>query len=200
MAWQNKLLWFGIVCLTLSIIFGANNRVAFSQSQPPPQNQLQTLSCPYGYYLATNYLCYPIQSLPTNVTQPPSLSSSVTNFGSPTVIINAVKPGLPILPLTIKDSNHALVGNIIFFINSTDGHYHLKGVKRNVLPETVVIPSVWIWFSDQASDRLIDSATDTSSYARVAPGALEHFDIDTGYNVTRAAQEFKYMNGEIDGP
>jgi len=57
MAWQNKLLWFGIVCLTLSIIFGANNRVAFSQSQPPPQNQLQTLSCPYGYYLATNYLC-----------------------------------------------------------------------------------------------------------------------------------------------
>jgi hypothetical protein len=42
-------------------------------------NQLLRLSCPYGYYLAINYLCYPIQSRPTNVTQSPSLSSSVTS-------------------------------------------------------------------------------------------------------------------------
>jgi hypothetical protein len=199
---DKRLLWFETACLILSVIFGANSNLAFSQSQqqPPPQNQLQTLSCPYGYYLATNYLCYPLQSRPTNATQPPSLSSSVTNFGSPTQIINGVKPGLPILPLTIKDDNHALVGNIIFFINSTDGDYHLKGVKRNVLPETVDIPSVMVFFNDQTSGRIIDSASDSSPSNRVAPGGSQHWDIDTGYNVTRAEKEFKYMNGQIIGP
>lgn len=198
---DNRLLWFGTACLVLSVIFVSNSsKLAFSQSQPPPQNQLQTLSCPYGYYLATNYLCYPLQPRATNVTQPPSLSSTVTNFGSPTEVINEVKPGLPTLPITVKDDNHALVGNIIFFINSADGHYHLTGVKRNVLPETTAIPFVGVGFMDKASGRTIDSAGDNVSNTDVAPGGTQHFDIDTGYNVTRAAKEFKYMYGEISGP
>jgi hypothetical protein len=100
----------------------------------------------------------------------------------------------------IKDDNHALVGNIIFYINPADGDYHLKGVKRNVLPETVDIPAVVVSLYDQASGRLMASATDSSPATRVAPGALEHFDIDMWYNATTADKEFKYMYGQIYGP
>lgn len=110
-------------------------------------------SCPYGYYLASNYLCYLLQSQPANRTQPSPLFNQTSNGIHATDIINEVRPGLPILPLTISDPHNALVGNIIFFINSTDGHYHLKGVKRNVLPETVEIPPVGVDFYDQASQR-----------------------------------------------
>jgi hypothetical protein len=198
---HHKVFWFGFI-LVLSVILGANSKQLTSgqSQQPPPQNQLQTLSYPYGYYLATNYLCYPIQPRPSNVTQPPSLNSSV-NFGGSTIVINEVKPGLPTLPyFKISDDNHALVGNIIFYINPIDGHYHLWGVKKNVLPETVDIPSVEMTFYDQTSGRDVASTLDNYSLANVAPGGLQHFDIDTGYNVTRAAKEFKYMYGSISGP
>lgn len=199
---MNKLVCFGITCLIISVILGANSTLASGQS-PPPQNQLQTLSCPHGYYLATNYLCYPLQPRPTNVTQSPPLfnSTASTNFGHPTIIINEVKPGLPTLPyITISDDNHALVGNIVFYINPADGDYHIKGVKRNVLPETTDISSVMIFLHDQASGKLIASASDSSPSTDLAPGGTQNFDIDTGYNVTRAAKEFKYMYGHIIGP
>lgn len=126
--------------------------------------------------------------------------AGIVGYAHATVIINEVKPGLPILPLTISDSSKAFVGSITFFINSTDGHYHLKGIVRNTLPEVVYIPVVGIDFFDQASGRNVAGATNDLNYTRVSPVAMQHFDIDTGYNITRAAKEFQYMNGIVKGP
>ena len=78
--------------------------------------------------------------------------AGIVSYAHASVILNEVKPGLPILPMTISDSSKAFVGNITFFINSTDGHYHLKGIVRNTLPEVVYIPIVGIDFFDRASN------------------------------------------------
>ena len=67
------------------------------------------------------------------------------------IILNEVKPGLPVLPITISDISRDLVGNITFFINTTDGHYHLKGTYGNTLPERAEIPPIGIQFYDKAT-------------------------------------------------
>jgi hypothetical protein len=71
---------------------------------------------------------------------------------------------------------------------------------RNTLPEVVYIPVVGIDFFDQASGRNVAGATNDLNYTRVSPGAMQNFDIDTGYNIARAAKEFQYMYGRVEGP
>jgi hypothetical protein len=115
-----------------------------------------------------------------------------------TVIINGVKPGLPILPMTIGDPSNALVGNITFFINATDGHYHLKGMVRNTLPETTTIPSPGIEFYDKGTGRDIGGVSSACcGTLHVAPGTVEHWDVDTGYNITKAAKECPFLDSFV---
>ncbi len=68
-----------------------------------------------------------------------------------------------------------------------------------MLPEMTDIPPVAVGFYDQTSGRTVAIALDNVSFADVAPGTLQHFDIDTKYNLTRAAKEFKYMYGRVYG-
>ncbi|MGB7953944.1 MAG: hypothetical protein WCF23_08175 [Candidatus Nitrosopolaris sp.] len=126
--------------------------------------------------------------------------AGTASYAHATVILNGVKPGLPILPMAILvGGSHPndFVGNITFFINSTDGHYHLKGIVRNILPETTTIPSPGIEFYDKATQRDVGGVSSGCCNTKVSPGTMEHFDIDTGYNITMAAKEFQYMYGDI---
>lgn len=54
-------------------------------------------------------------------------------------------------------------------------------------------------FYDKATQRDLGGASSDINYARVAPGGMQHFDIDTGYNITRELTRPSNYN-RIDTP
>ena len=84
----------------------------------------------------------------------------------------------------------------MLYLNSTDGHYHVKGMLKNTLPETRSgFESILVSFEDRATNSTVD--TESGSINRTLdPGASVAFDIGTMYTVKQANQ-FKFMEATI---
>lgn len=78
-------------------------------------------------------------------------------------------------------------------MNASDGHYHLKGLAKNTLPET---RSNSIFMSidlrDRATDTTVKSLSGTYINEPIDPGQSAPFDIDTGYTAAQGNQ-FHFM-------
>jgi hypothetical protein len=87
-----------------------------------------------------------------------------------------------------------IIANFMFYLNDTDNHYHLKGLVKNILPESRDSMSIMIDFQNQSTGTSVHSVFYHNG--PIAPNAIATFDIDTGYNATQANQ-FQYMKALI---
>jgi hypothetical protein len=87
----------------------------------------------------------------------------------------------------------ALVGNTTFYLNNTDGHYHLKGIIQNISHVTISHITMSVSFYDKmavlaGNVRLVMG----SAIDNINPGDMPHFDIDTG-STAKQANQFQYL-------
>ncbi|MGB6671106.1 MAG: hypothetical protein WBE34_01600 [Candidatus Nitrosopolaris sp.] len=118
-----------------------------------------------------------------------SMTQVVSASGSSSCIVK--------IPIDINEfSKGWSVSNVMLYLNSTDGHYHVKGMLKNTLPETRSgFESILVSFEDRATNSTVD--TESGSINRTLdPGASVAFDIGTMYTVKQANQ-FKFMEATI---
>ncbi len=101
------------------------------------------------------------------------------------------------IPIDINEfSKGWSVSNVMLYLNSTDGHYHMKGVLKNTLPETRSgFESILISFKDKATNSTVDTESGSIN-TTLDPGASVPFDIGTMYTLKQANQ-FKFMAASI---
>jgi hypothetical protein len=84
------------------------------------------------------------------------------------------------------------VSDVILYLNSTDGHYHVKGMLKNILPETRSgFESISVSFDDKATNSTIDTESGSIN-TTLDPGVSVPFDIGTMYTL-KQANRFKFM-------
>jgi hypothetical protein len=109
---------------------------------------------------------------------------------------HAMAQTAPNIPIEVGNGvRDVAYANISLYLNTTDGHYHLKGLVKNLLPETKDDILVFVSFVDRSTGTLLRDVSGTVN-GPIAPNAVVPFDVDTGYNTTRA-NEFQYMKGYI---
>jgi hypothetical protein len=74
---------------------------------------------------------------------------------------------------------------MILYLNGTDSHYHLRGLIKNILPETRDNMVMAIMMNDKTTGALIHTM-DKSIFGTIKPNDVRPFDIDVGYNSTQA--------------
>jgi hypothetical protein len=82
--------------------------------------------------------------------------------------------------------------SVTFYLNMSDGHYHLKGLAKNTLPET---RSNSIFLTIDLKDKSTDTTVKTLSgniNEPIDPGQTAPFDIDTGYTA-RQGNQLQFM-------
>jgi hypothetical protein len=109
---------------------------------------------------------------PTTVT---TNSTTSQNFLSVPVETNQFSQGLAF-------------GNVVVYFNSSDGHYHLKGLAKNMLPETRS-NSVYlsIDFQDKSTGTTVKSVSGNLN-GPIEPGQTVPFDVDTYYTIAQGNQ------------
>jgi hypothetical protein len=109
---------------------------------------------------------------PTTVT---TNSTTSQNFLSVPVETNQFSQGLAF-------------GNVVVYFNSSDGHYHLKGLAKNMLPET---RSNSIHMTIDIQDKSTGTTVKTLNgnlNAPIDPGQVVPFDVDIGYTAAQGNQ------------
>lgn len=189
----SKLLWFGILCAMLSATIGFT-KLAMGQEQN------QTLSCPSGshlifgtcmacpnhYYMASDYKCYYYQ--PSSGLR--NSSATDTNRNDTSVTQEAsVSQGAIGVPVEANQFSQGLeFSNAVFYINASDGHYHLKVLVKNMLPETISDTiGMTIDFKDKSTGATIKSFYTTIDRT-IDPGQAIPFDVDSGYTSAQSNQ------------
>lgn len=100
-------------------------------------------------------------------------------------------------PVEINQFSKGLdISNTVVYLNSSDGHYHLKGLAKNTLPETRS-SSVFmtIDFQDKSTGTSVKSITGNIN-GPLDPGQTVPFDIDRGYTAARGNQ-LQFMKAQI---
>jgi hypothetical protein len=96
---------------------------------------------------------------------------------------------------TALTTNFALLGNTTLYLNSTDGHYHMKGTIKNIGHTSISNVLTAITFEDK-----VTQVTARDVYGpiidNVDPGQTAHFDIDTKYTANQANQ-FQYLVASV---
>jgi hypothetical protein len=101
----------------------------------------------------------------------------------------------PTMPIEINPYTKDMAfANLMFYLNSTDNHYHLKGLVKNILPESRDSMSIMINFQDQSTGTSLHTVF--YHHGPIDSNAITAFDVDTGYNTTQAYQ-FRYMKAQI---
>jgi hypothetical protein len=77
------------------------------------------------------------------------------------------------------------------YLNTTDGHYHVTGIIKNIVDETIDDTSVFGTFVDKATNTLLKSIGPITLKS-LDPGQSTIFDIDTGY-MPKQANKFPDM-------
>jgi hypothetical protein len=77
------------------------------------------------------------------------------------------------------------ISNAYMYLNTTDGHYHVTGIIKNIIDETIDDTSVFGTFFDLATNTLIKSIGPITLKS-LDPGQSTTFDIDTGYTPKQA--------------
>jgi hypothetical protein len=83
------------------------------------------------------------------------------------------------------------ISNAYMYLNTTDGHYHVTGIIKNIVDETIDDTSVFGTFFDMATNTLIKSIGPITLKS-LDPGQSTTFDIDTGYT-SKQANKFPDM-------
>jgi hypothetical protein len=112
----------------------------------------------------------------------------VTHIVDSTRIIQIPTILMPIeTPVQISPfhSNDSKFSDMILYLNGTDSHYHLRGLIKNILPETRDNMVMAIMMNDKTTGALIHTM-DKSIFGTIKPNDVRPFDIDVGYNSTQA--------------
>ena len=89
----------------------------------------------------------------------------------------------------VPPSTH--ISNAYMYLNTTDGHYHVTAIIKNIVDETIDDTSVFGTFYDKATNTLLKS-TGPITLKSLDPGQSTTFDMDTGYT-PKQADEFSDM-------
>ena len=102
----------------------------------------------------------------------------------------------PTIPTELSNGVTAVAySNMTFYLNSTNSHYHLKGLIKDILPESRGFISVMIDFRNQSTVTSVHSILYTL-HGLIDSNTTVPFDIDTGY--TQAQQNrFQYLKALI---
>jgi len=93
------------------------------------------------------------------------------------------------VPVEANPFSHGLdFSNVNVYLNTSDGHYHLKGLAKNTLPETRS-NSIYlsIDFQDKSTGTTVKSLSGNLN-GPIDPGQTAPFDIDTGYTAAQGNQ------------
>jgi hypothetical protein len=128
-----------------------------------------------------------------------SSSSSTSSAGSATTgaTNSTSSQGIGNVPVETNQFSHGLdFSNVIVYLNSSDGHYHLKGLAKNTLPETRS-NSIYLTidFQDKSTGTTIKSLSGNIN-APIDPGQTAPFDVDTGYTSAQGNQ-LQFVKVEI---
>jgi hypothetical protein len=101
------------------------------------------------------------------------------------------------IPIGINEfSKGWSVSNVMLYLNTTDGHYHIRGILKNTLPETRSgFESILVSFEDKATNSTVDSESGSINVT-MNPGTSVPFDIPTMYTAKQANQ-FQFMRATI---
>jgi hypothetical protein len=101
------------------------------------------------------------------------------------------------IPIDVNEfSKGWSVSNVTLYLNSSDGHYHMKGILKNTLPETRNgFESILVSFEDRATNSTVDTESGSIN-TTLDPGASVAFDIGTMYTLKQANQ-FQFMRASI---
>lgn len=77
------------------------------------------------------------------------------------------------------------ISNAYMYLNTTDGHYHVTGIIKNIIDETIDDTSVFGTFFDMATNTLLKNIGPITLNS-LDPGQSTTFDIDTGYTPKQA--------------
>ena len=81
--------------------------------------------------------------------------------------------------------------NLVFYLNSTDNHYHLKGLVKNISHLSVGYIDVQLSFQDKQSGVIEnDSKSDFFVVGPINPTVTRPFDITTGIT---AGQDIQFQ-------
>jgi len=88
-----------------------------------------------------------------------------------------------IIPIEINPAVKGVaVNNMTFFLNHTDGHYHLNGLVKNILHLSMGYIDVQLSFQDKQSGVIEnDSKSAFFVVGPIDPGVARPFDITTGF-------------------
>jgi hypothetical protein len=76
--------------------------------------------------------------------------------------------------------------NTTFYLNSTDGHYHLKGLIKNLLPETTDSIHILVDVQDKAtSDTLHRTDLFSTNSKPIPPNGTTPCDTDLGFSANQ---------------
>jgi hypothetical protein len=117
-----------------------------------------------------------------------TLLISMLLFNTTTEVEAKVAAGMvPQLKVTMNPSQHdaQLVSSTTYFNGTT---YHIKGVIRNMNPESSDLATVTMQLEDKASGNVISEKiftaggpSDVFGVSHISPGATFPFDADTGF-------------------
>jgi len=77
------------------------------------------------------------------------------------------------------------------YLNTTDGHYHVTGIIKNIIDETIDDTSVFGTFFDMAAHTFLRSIGPITLKS-LDPGQSTTFDIDTCYT-SKQANQLRHM-------
>jgi hypothetical protein len=102
------------------------------------------------------------------------------------------------LPREILAKSDKQLGNITWYLNTTDSHYHVKGLVKNILPENTDSIIVVLGFFDQTTGNPLHHASvsiDRSLTGGIVSNAILSFDIYTGYIAGQAISIYEMEHG-----
>jgi len=115
-------------------------------------------------------------------------SSNSNSTGADTITTSS-KGGI-MVPVETNPFSHGLdFTSVIVYMNTSDGHYHLKGLAKNTLRLTRS-DSIFmtISFKDKATDTTVKTLSGSYIDGPIDPGKTAPFDIDTGYTAKQGNQ------------
>lgn len=99
------------------------------------------------------------------------------------------------IPITHFLNLHSF-SDIKLYLNSTDGHYHVKGLLKNTLHETVFTDTILtIDFDDKSTGQIL-LANATTVNGPIVPGGSAPFDMATPYKQKDTSQ-FQFMKLDV---
>ena len=89
----------------------------------------------------------------------------------------------------VPPSTH--ISNAYVYLNTTDGYYHVTGIIKNIIDETIDDTSVFGTFFDMSTHKLVRTVGPITLES-LDPGQSTTFDIDTGY-MSKQANQLRHM-------